>query len=177
MWAPQRSRARFPGARQEQRRGPQRWAPATRARRCSEGWEGGVLEALADRNWITAAGIRSTGLTGALGIARHAAELYRRDFGELRERTAPAITVPNLAEHLPRRNATPGYGEMVCHCELVTRVEIEDALAGPLPAADLGGLKRRTRVMMGRCQGFYCSAKVAALAAGRLAGFPPGGGA
>ena len=31
------------------------------------------IEALADRNWITAAGIRSTGLTGALGIALHAA--------------------------------------------------------------------------------------------------------
>ena len=61
---------------------------------------------------------------------------------------------------------------MVCHCELVTRAEIEAALSGPLPAGDLGGLKRRTRVMMGRCQGFYCSAKVAALAEGRLAGFP-----
>ena len=53
----------------------------------------------------------------------------------------------------------------MCHCELVTRQEIEAALAGPLPAGDLGGLKRRTRCMMGRCQGFYCSARVAQLAA------------
>ena len=80
--------------------------------------------------------------------------------------------MPNLAEHLPRRYAAPGYGEIVCHCELVTRAEIEAALSGPLPAGDLGGLKRRTRAMMGRCQGFYCSAQVAALADGRLADFP-----
>jgi glycerol-3-phosphate dehydrogenase len=132
------------------------------------------IEALAERNWITAAGIRSTGLTGALGIALRAAELYRGHFGELRDQAPPVTPVPNLAEHLPRRHATPGYGEMICHCELVTRAEIEAALAGPLPAGDLGGLKRRTRAMMGRCQGFYCSAKVAALAGGRLAGFPGG---
>ena len=132
------------------------------------------IEALADRNWITLAGIRSTGLTGALGIAGEATALYRRHFGELRGREPAWTPVPNLAEHLPRRNATPGYAEMVCHCELVTRTEIEDALAGPLPAGDLGGLKRRTRAMMGRCQGFYCSARIAALAGGRLPDLPGG---
>ncbi len=51
----------------------------------------------------------------------------------------------------------------------MTRGEIEAALAGPLPAGDLGGLKRRTRCMMGRCQGFYCSAQVHG-AGGRQAG-------
>ncbi|HHN3385136.1 TPA: FAD/NAD(P)-binding oxidoreductase, partial [Pseudomonas aeruginosa] len=34
---------------------------------------------------------------------------------------------------------------------------------------DFGGLKRRTRACMGRCQGFYCNARVAELSAGRLA--------
>ena len=82
---------------------------------------------------------------------------------------APIWTpVPNLAEHLPRPYQQPGYGEIVCHCELVTRGEIEAALQGPLPAGDLGGLKRRTRGMMGRCQGFYCSARVFELAQGKL---------
>ena len=51
-------------------------------------------------------------------------------------------------------------GEIVCHCEWVTRGEIEAACKGPLPAGDLGGLKRRTRAMMGRCQGFYCGAEI-----------------
>ena len=46
------------------------------------------------------------------------------------------------------------------------RGEILDALAAPLPAADLDGLRRRTRVLMGRCQGFYCGAEVRELLAG-----------
>jgi glycerol-3-phosphate dehydrogenase len=52
---------------------------------------------------------------------------------------------------------------MICHCELVTREEVAAALSGPLPAGDTGGLRRRTRAMMGRCQGFYCSAHVSAM--------------
>jgi len=133
------------------------------------------IDALPDRSWIAVGGIRSTGLTGALGIAQHVAGLYATHFGKLIDHPAPIWTpVPNLAEHLPRPYQQPGYGEIVCHCELVTRSEIEAAFAGPLPASDLGGLKRRTRCMMGRCQGFYCSARVAELAAGRLADVPAG---
>jgi glycerol-3-phosphate dehydrogenase len=133
------------------------------------------IEALPDRHWITVGGIRSTGLTGSLGIAQQAAGLYAQHFGALRQTPAPIWTpVPNLAEHLPRRHREPGYGEIVCHCELATRAEIEAALSGPLPAGDLGGLKRRTRAMMGRCQGFYCSARVAAIAGGRLSDLPAG---
>jgi NAD(P)H-nitrite reductase large subunit len=62
--------------------------------------------------------------------------------------------------------ADPEYGRIVCHCERVTRGEIRDALAGPLPPADLDGLRRRTRVLNGRCQGFYCAATVAQLLGG-----------
>ncbi len=133
------------------------------------------IEALPDRHWITVGGIRSTGLTGSLGIAQRAVGLYAQHFGVLGEPTPPIWTpVPNLAEHLPRRHGEPGYGEIVCHCELATRAEIDAALSGPLPAKDLGGLKRRTRAMMGRCQGFYCSARVAAIAEGRLSDLPGG---
>ncbi len=136
------------------------------------------IEALPDRHWITVGGIRSTGLTGALGIAQHVGGLYAQNFGKLADNPSPIWTpVPNLAEHLPRPYRQPGYGEIVCHCELVTRTEIEAALAGPLPAGDLGGLKRRTRCVMGRCQGFYCSARVAELAAGRLPDLPIGSAA
>jgi len=126
------------------------------------------IAALPGRNWIAVAGIRSTGLTGALGIAQHVAGLYAEHFGRLSEVEPIWRPVPNLAEHAPRACARPGYGEIVCHCELATRAEIEAALEGPLPAGDLGGLKRRTRAMMGRCQGFYCSAHVAAIAGDRL---------
>jgi glycerol-3-phosphate dehydrogenase len=127
------------------------------------------IEALADRGWISVGGIRSTGLTGSLGIAAHVADLYARHFGPLRENAQPPWTpVPNLCEEKLRRYEEPNAGEIVCHCERVTKQEIESALSGPLPATDLGGLKRRTRCMMGRCQGFYCSARVMEIAANRL---------
>jgi glycerol-3-phosphate dehydrogenase len=61
--------------------------------------------------------------------------------------------------------ADPEYGRIVCHCERVSRGEIRDALASMLPPADLDGLRRRTRAVNGRCQGFYCAAAVSALLA------------
>jgi glycerol-3-phosphate dehydrogenase len=123
------------------------------------------LEVDAELRYACAGGIRSTGLTGALGIAGHVHALYR-DAGNHHAPVAEPHwpRVPNLAEHGLRDCATPGYGEIICHCEGVTRREIEQALQGPLKAQDLGGLKRRTRAMMGRCQGFYCSAAVSAIA-------------
>jgi glycerol-3-phosphate dehydrogenase len=131
------------------------------------------VQALPDRGWITVGGIRSTGLTGALGLAQHVAALYSEHFGRLRGDVVPIATaVPNLCETRPRRWQQADAGEIVCHCELVTAHEIEDALSGPLPAGDLGGLKRRTRCMMGRCQGFYCAWRVMQLATGRLADAP-----
>ena len=120
-----------------------------------------------ERGWLTLGGIRSTGLTAALGLATHAARLL-----EVEEPPAEGLVwprMPNLAEHLPRDWQERGHGGIVCHCELTTRREIEAALAGPLPARDHGGLRRRTRAGMGRCQGFYCGAELAALTAGRLA--------
>ena len=53
----------------------------------------------------------------------------------------------------------------MCFCERVTRGEIRDALAAPVPAVDLDGVRRRTRAHMGRCQGFFCGAELATLLA------------
>jgi len=79
-----------------------------------------------------------------------------------------ATTANMLAESGPRDWKQPGHGEIVCHCELVTRREIEAALEGPLAARSLAGLKRRTRATMGRCQGFYCTARLAELTNGHF---------
>jgi glycerol-3-phosphate dehydrogenase len=122
-----------------------------------------------DRNWITLGGIRSTGLTGALGLAQHVHCLLTNQGVHFEAIENPGIpTVPNLAEHLPRDYNTPGYGEIVCHCEMVSQREILAAMEGLLPAGNLGGLKRRTRTTMGRCQGFYCSARLAELTKGKF---------
>ncbi len=128
-----------------------------------------VIEVLARRQWITVAGIRSTGLTSALGVAAMVRERYESVFGAPRRPPKPlAAPVPNLAEHRPRPWRTGGWGEIVCHCEHVTRGEIEAALRGPLAALDVGGLRRRTRCMLGACQGFYCAGRIAALVGDRI---------
>lgn len=129
------------------------------------------VEALRDLGWITVGGIRSTGLTGSLGLAEHVLGLFEAHFGPTRPLAEPLWpTMPNLTEGLPRPWQEAGRGPIACHCEMVTEAEIEAALAGPVPAGNLGGLKRRTRCMMGRCQGFYCTRRVMELAGARLPG-------
>ena len=54
-----------------------------------------------DRNWLTVGGIRSTGLTAALGLARHVLELYCAAGID----HAPLDT-PGLAAHAQPRRAS-----------------------------------------------------------------------
>jgi glycerol-3-phosphate dehydrogenase len=54
-------------------------------------------------------------------------------------------------------------GQVVCHCERVTVGEVTAACAAPIPAVDFDGLRRRTRALAGRCQGFYCHAELCSL--------------
>ena len=118
------------------------------------------------RHYITVGGIRSTGLSAALGIAAHVERLAGLTLDAPSTPVWP--TVSNISEYAPRDWEVPGHGGVVCHCEMVTRREVLAALDGPLPARSLAGLKRRTRVTMGRCQGFFCSAELASVTAGRL---------
>jgi glycerol-3-phosphate dehydrogenase len=76
--------------------------------------------------------------------------------------------VARIDETDPRDWQQAGNGGILCHCELVTRREILQALDGPLAPDSLAGLKRRTRAGMGRCQGFYCSAELCELTEGRM---------
>jgi glycerol-3-phosphate dehydrogenase len=127
------------------------------------------IQPFAEKNYISVGGIRSTGLTAALGIASHVFGLYQA-MGN-RHPQIDNIVFPEvlpLAESLERNWSKPGNGGIVCHCELVTRHEIEQALSGPLAAHSLAGLKRRTRATMGRCQGIYCSAELSEICANRL---------
>jgi glycerol-3-phosphate dehydrogenase len=107
-------------------------------------------------------GIRSTGLSASLAIAEH----VRTELGsaglELRLKESLAtVRMPNIGELSPRPYEQSG--RIVCFCERVTLAEIEAAFGSTIPPADLDGLRRRTRVLMGRCQGFYCGARVSAL--------------
>lgn len=120
-------------------------------------------------NLITVGGIRSTGLSSALGIARHVFSQYL-ELGHAPHALTDPIwpTVAQISEAGERSWQTPCNDGVVCHCERVTRAEIEAALEGPLAPGSFAGLKRKTRVTMGRCQGFYCSAELARLTKDRL---------
>jgi len=118
------------------------------------------------------AGIRSTGLSASLGIAEYVVDQLGGAGLPLTERSGaagpPAMPYIGEAGIRPYQDARliaadPEYGRIVCHCERVTRGEIRDALASTVPPADTGGLRRRTRAMNGRCQGFYCAAGVSAI--------------
>jgi glycerol-3-phosphate dehydrogenase len=126
-----------------------------------------------DDGYVCVGGIRSTGLSASMAIAEHVrAELADTDLYLRPKPERETVRMPNIGETFPRPYAQPDriaadpeYGRIVCFCERVTRGEIRDACASPIPPRDLDGLRRRTRVLMGRCQGFFCGARVAALLA------------
>jgi glycerol-3-phosphate dehydrogenase len=136
--------------------------PATEHRDYQIRWHPG-------RNYCCVGGIRSTGLSAALGIATRVFHEYA-DAG-LRQRPLQNPLwpkVPGIAETSARDWQQADNGGIVCHCELVTRREIEQALQAAIAPGSLAELKRRTRTTMGRCQGFYCSAELSELTAGRF---------
>jgi glycerol-3-phosphate dehydrogenase len=126
-----------------------------------------------DQRYVCVGGIRSTGSSASLGIAEYVAELLRESgLPLIKKQEFHSIRMPNIGEASIRPYQdhericqNPDYGRMVCHCERVSRGEIMDALYATIPAANLDGLRRRTRALQGRCQGFNCQANVAALLA------------
>ena len=131
------------------------------------------LRSDATRGWITVGGVRSTGLTAALGLGEYVAD----STGEILGRTAAAPDddsldwpmMPNLSECSERPHQQGGRSEIVCHCEWVTENEVVKACLEPIAAGTIGGLKRRTRAMMGRCNGFNCMGRVLEIAGPQLA--------
>ncbi|MFF8024897.1 NAD(P)/FAD-dependent oxidoreductase [Streptomyces sp. NPDC007896] len=128
-----------------------------------------LIDLAAPERYLLVGGIRSTGLTSAMAVGEHARELLQGAGLQLEPK--PALPepprMPNLGEAFerPYQDAQriaedSAYGHIVCHCERVTAGEILDALSSALPPAGLDGLRRRTRAMNGRCQGFFCGAEV-----------------
>ncbi len=121
------------------------------------------LSAHADARYVCLGGIRSTGLTASMALGEEALALLRSIGLEAAApnglRTVHLTPLGETSVRPYRRGGT-----IVCHCERVTADEVADACTGPIPARDLDGIRRRTRALAGRCQGFYCSADVCGLA-------------
>lgn len=127
---------------------------------------------------VTLAGIRSTGFTASISTAQYVVEAMRRECGLSLERNPHAIDQrpesswpgwwrrPYDQPQTIREN--PDYGRIVCTCENISRGEIEAVLAESTGTMTLDGLKRRTRALTGRCQGFNCCVPIADMIATRF---------
>ena len=120
-------------------------------------------------------GIESPGLSAAPAVGQMLGELIAKEENlQAKKEIVPAIrrkkpfhdmTVEERAEAV-REN--PLYGNLVCRCEVVTEAEIREAIRRPVGATTIDGVKRRTRGGMGRCQGGFCSPRVAEILAEEL---------
>ncbi|MGY4709397.1 FAD-dependent oxidoreductase [Mycolicibacterium sp. CBM1] len=128
-----------------------------------------LIETDRDRRYLLVGGIRSTGLTAGMAVAEYVrGELAAAGLTLIPRRRLPDPPhMPNLGEAFPRPYqqadtiaADASYGRIVCFCERVTEGEIRDACRAAIAPATVDGLRRRTRAMNGRCQGFYCGAEV-----------------
>lgn len=127
----------------------------------------------AEQRYVCVGGIRSTGVSGCLGIAEYVIELlHEAGLRPSARREFKPVHMPYIGETEPRPYqrpeliaADPAYGQMICHCERVSLGELRDALRSPVPARTVDGLRRRTRALQGRCQGFNCHAALVAVLA------------
>ena len=128
-----------------------------------------LIDVAPERRYLLVGGIRSTGLTAGMAIAEYVVGMLAEAGLDLLPRTSlpEPPTMANIGETGVRPYADGAriaedseYGRLVCFCERVSAGEIRDACHSTLPPANLDGLRRRTRAMNGRCQGFYCGAAV-----------------
>ena len=129
-------------------------------------------------NAYEAVGIESPGLSSAPAIAQALSGQIARE-----QRLIPKkVLIPYQKPSIPFRELSPEaqqnaiaensqYGNIICRCEVVTEAEIVAAVHRPVPAYSVDSVKRRTRAGMGRCQGGFCSPRVAAIIA-RETGIP-----
>lgn len=122
-------------------------------------------------HYLCLGGIRSTGISGAMGIAEYGVELLQDAGLALKLKSEfKTVKLPTIGQAAIRPHqdadiiaANPAYAEMVCHCERVSRGELMDAMNARIPASSVDGLRRRTRASQGRCQGFNCHAALNSL--------------
>lgn len=123
--------------------------------------------------FLNVAGIQSPGLTAAPAIAELVADLLRDAGLELVPHGDPARVPPpvRFAALAPDDQAalaerSPAHRRILCRCEFVTEGEVREAVHHG--AHTLDGVKFRTRVGMGRCQGGFCTDRCMAVLAEEL---------
>jgi len=116
---------------------------------------------------VNLVGIESPGLTClpvipdlVTEILRDSMRLVEREEYEPARPTGMRFSEMDSSEKGSLVASDPDHGRVVCRCEHVTKREILKALAGPVGASTVQGVKMRTRATSGRCQGGFCLPRI-----------------
>jgi glycerol-3-phosphate dehydrogenase len=134
-----------------------------------------------DKQLVTLSGIRSTGLTSALALARHVvstmieaglSDALNPRFQEQRPKPVWVAGERKPCFDPKAVSDDPTLGRVVCLCERASEGEVVRALRAPVPARTLDAVKKRTWATAGRCQGYFCTAALIEILSREL-GIPP----
>ena len=128
------------------------------------------------KGYVGISGIRSSGLTCSLGIAKYTIhemqkaglELKRKDGFISKRKGIVKFSDKTDAEKQKLIKGNSLYGKIICRCEQITEAEIVEAIHRPVGAKTIDAVKRRVRAGMGRCQGGFCSPLVIEILAREL---------
>lgn len=145
-----------------------------RATRTPEGYDIRVSEKA--KGYVGISGVRSTGLTASMAIAKYTVHQMHDAGLELERKVGFIRTRKGIVRFADKSDAEkdaliaqdPLYGKIICRCEQITESEIMQAIHRPVGATSLDALKRRVRAGMGRCQGGFCSPLVIEILAREL---------
>lgn len=121
------------------------------------------------------AGIKSPGLTSAPAIAVDMVRMLKE--GGLECKTNDSFNPKRTLIHLDYLSweerakliaENPAYGRITCRCENVSEGEIIDAIRRPIGGRSLEGVKKRTRICAGQCQGGFCIPRIITIIASEL---------
>lgn len=120
------------------------------------------------RGFIDAAGMRSPGLTSAPAVAYMVLSMLKSELDYEPERKSGwspyrkrilRFSELTHGERSALISKEPRYGRIICVDEMVTEMEIIEAIKRG--ATTIDGVKFRTRACMGKCQGSSCMYKIA----------------
>jgi glycerol-3-phosphate dehydrogenase len=125
---------------------------------------------------INLCGIESPGLASAPAIALHVVELLKSKIQNLKSKIKwnpvrkpfPHFHLMDNKQKAGLVKKNPAYGRIICRCEEITEGEVLDAIHSPVPARTYDGIKRRTWLGTGRCQGAFDYPRVIELLAREL---------
>jgi len=128
------------------------------------------------KGYVGISGVRSTGLTCSLAIAKYVTHQMHDAGLELERKVGFIRTRKGIVRFADKTDAEkdaliakdPLYGKIICRCEQVTESEIIQAIRRPVGAKSVDAVKRRVRAGMGRCQGGFCSPLVIEILAREL---------